>query len=84
MRRGWGGAIKLGAPQITKLLKDGKPMKPTNKDSIIPFERLLEKQIRRDAETEVKKVYQITAGFQDPEPPGEEAREMFENGELEL
>jgi hypothetical protein len=51
---------------------------------LVPKERLLEKQITSDAEKEVKRIYQLTAGFTDPEPPTNEQVKMMAMGLIEL
>jgi hypothetical protein len=50
---------------------------------LVPVERLLIKMIHKEAKQEVKRIYQQTAGYQDPEIPTEEQRQMLEDGVLE-
>ena len=47
---------------------------------LISPDRLLEKQIRKEAEREAKRLYAITAGFSEPEPMTEEQRQIFDEG----
>jgi hypothetical protein len=47
-------------------------------------DKILLKQIKRDAINELLFLYKITAGFVDPCPPDEEMRRMFEEGIIEL
>jgi hypothetical protein len=47
---------------------------------LIQRDRLLRKQIEAEAVRELKRLYQVTAGFVDPEPPTEEQRRHMEEG----
>jgi hypothetical protein len=51
---------------------------------LIPWRRLLEKQIRRDGLREVNELCRRTANWTDPEPPTPEQRQMQEEGAMEL
>lgn len=51
---------------------------------LVPYEKLLIKMIHRNGKEEVKKLYKYTAGFQDPDPPDEEQRKLFEEEHFEL
>lgn len=53
-------------------------------NNIVPYDRLLLKQIKKDAERELKRLYWVTQGFQDPDPPTAEAITMFLEGFWEL
>lgn len=52
--------------------------------NLVPKERLLRKQIEAEGERELKHLYQVTAGFTDPEPPTEEQVRLMEDGVVEL
>jgi hypothetical protein len=51
---------------------------------LIPLQVFLIKQIHKEAEQELKRHYQQTAGFQDPDIPSSELIERFQQGEIEL
>lgn len=51
---------------------------------LVPSDRLLVKRIEADAARELHWLYQMTAGFVDPEPPTEEQVAMMEAGLIEL
>lgn len=51
---------------------------------LISQDRLIEKQIEVEARRELSRVYQLTAGFVDPEPPGDEQMRLMAQGVIEL
>ena len=51
---------------------------------LIQRDHLLRKQIEAEAVRQLKRLYLVTAGFTDPEPPTEEQRQLMEDGVLEL
>lgn len=51
---------------------------------VVPYDRLLYKQVEKEGLRELYRIYQYTAGWEDPEPPDEEQRRLFEEGLLEL
>lgn len=51
---------------------------------LINYDQLLMKQIIKEGERELKRLYQLTAGWTDPEPPSEEQRRLWEEGAIEL
>lgn len=51
---------------------------------LVPQDRLLEKQIVRDGLAQIRRVFQQTAGWTDPEPPTDEQVRYMEEGVLEL
>lgn len=51
---------------------------------LIPENRLLEKQIIKNGVDQIYRVFQLSAGWTDPEPPTVEQIEAMEDGVLEL
>ena len=51
---------------------------------LITSDRLLLRQIEAEAQREVERVYRITAGWTDPEPPTDEQVRMMAQGIIEL
>ena len=47
-------------------------------------DKIIMKQMKREAKRELLFLYKITAGFTDPYPPDKEMRKMFEEGFTEL
>lgn len=62
-------------------------MKEDEENKILEFkmsDRILLKRLKEEAFNELKKLYYITGGFQDPDPPTEEAIRAFLDGHIEL
>lgn len=51
---------------------------------IIPKDRFIEKLIKADAKRELNRLYEVTAGFADPDPPTDEQVRMMATGLIEL
>ena len=51
---------------------------------LVPSDRLLKRRIKAEAERELKRLYRVTAGFVDPDPPTEEQVRQMEEGVTEL